>query len=211
MDLEKGGSAETASSKTKSATAAADESASAVAESSVPQSSGAAQGFSWRLATVFTIVILGLGFLGFALTNYAPKGASWYWVVVLPAFAAMGIWQTWASVRKDGKTNWQLVRKQIYHWLALFVAIKILFVLIATGNIDREDGGLVALLLMALTCTLVGVNFDWIFIPIGVLLGAVILVAGCFKEYVWLVLLGAGLAVVLLLALQRLVQRRKKD
>jgi hypothetical protein len=175
------------------------------------ETTSATQGFSWRLAGVLTIAMVGLGFLGFALMNYAPKGASWYWVVVLPAFAAMGIWQTWTNVRKDGKTNWPLVRKQIYHWLALFVAIKILFLLISTGNINREDGGLVALLLMALTCTLVGVNFDWIFIPIGVLMGAGALVAALFREYVWLVLLGMGLAVILLLTLQRFVRRKESD
>jgi hypothetical protein len=184
---------------------------SAAAKDRTAATGNADQAFSWRLALVLTAAVVGLGFLGFALTNYAPQGASWYWVVILPAFAAIGIWQTWSTVRKEGRTNWPLVRKQIYHWLALFVAIKILFVLIYSGNIDREDGGLVALLLMALTCTLVGVNFNWIFIAIGVLLGAGVLVAGCFREYIWLTLLGLGLATVLLLALQRLARRKKTN
>jgi hypothetical protein len=171
----------------------------------------ATQAFSWRLAGVLTVAMVGLGFLGFALMNYAPKGASWYWVVVLPAFAAMGIWQTWTNVRKNGRTNWPLVRKQIYHWLALFVAIKIVFILIATNNVTGEVGGLVALLLMALTCTLVGVSFDWVFIVIGALLGIVVLTAACFREYVWLVLLGIGLAAIVLLTLQHFARRKESD
>ena len=85
--------------------------------------------------------------------------ASWFWVLVLPGFAAIAIWHTWKSVRADGKTNWPVLRKQIYHWIAFFISIKIMFVLIYTGNISGRGGGLVALLLMALTFTLVGVKF----------------------------------------------------
>jgi hypothetical protein len=172
---------------------------------------GVPKRFSWRLTIILAAVVLGLGFIGFALTNYAPKRASWYWVVVLPAFAVLGVWQTWSSVRTDGKTNWPLIRKQIYHWLALFVALKVLFVLIYAGNVGGDAGGLVALLLVALTCTLVGVTFDWVFIPIGVLLGVSVLVAGLFQEYVWLGLVGLGLAFVLLLLLQRFGRPKEKE
>ena len=164
--------------------------------------------FPWRLALLVGIVLLALGVIGFALMNYAPQRASWYWVVVLPAFAAIGIWHTWSSVNKDGKTDWKLIRRQIYHWVALFLAIKVLFVLIYTGNISGDGAGLMAMLLMALTCTLVGVNFDWVFILVGVVLGAAVLIASWFHEYVWLGLVALGLAVILLLTLQTLGKRR---
>ena len=146
--------------------------------------------------------------IGFALTNYAPERASWFWVLVLPGFAAIAIWHTWKSVRTDGKTNWPVLRKQIYHWIAFFIAIKVMFVLIYTGNISGRGGGLVALLLMALTCTLVGVSFDWLFIFVGVLLGIAVLVAAWFQEYVWLVLLALGLAFAVLVLVQYLTRRK---
>ena len=110
-----------------------------------------------------------------------------------------------------GKTNWPVVRKQIYHWIAFFIAIKIMFVLIYTGNISGRGGGLVALLLMALTCTLVGVSFDWLFIFVGVLLGIAVLVAAWFQEYVWLVLLALALAFGVLVLVQYLTRRRETD
>ena len=170
---------------------------------------GAAPRISWRVVLVVTLILVGLSLVGFALTNYAPERASWFWVLVLPGFAAIAIWHTWKSVRADGKTNWHVLRKQIYHWIAFFIAIKIMFVLIYTGNISGRGGGLVALLLMALTCTLVGVSFDWLFIFVGALLGIAVLVAAWFQEYVWLVLLALGLAFAVLVLVQYLTRREK--
>ena len=170
---------------------------------------GAAPRISWRVILIVSLVLVGFSLVGFALTNYAPERASWFWVLVLPGFAAIAIWHTWKSVRADGKTNWPVLRKQIYHWIAFFIAIKIMFVLIYTGNISGRGGGLVALLLMALTCTLVGVSFDRLFILVGVLLGIAVLVAAWFQEYVWLVLLALGLAFAVLVLLQYLTRREK--
>ncbi|MGA2258306.1 MAG: hypothetical protein ABSG53_26885 [Thermoguttaceae bacterium] len=166
---------------------------------------------SWRVVLVVALAMVGLSLVGFALTNYAPDNASWFWVLVLPGFAAIAIWHTWKSVRADGKTNWPVLRKQIYHWIAFFIAIKIMFVLIYTGNISGRGGGLVALLLMALTCTLVGVSFDWLFIFVGALLGIAVLVAAWFQEYVWLVLLALGLAFAVLVLVQYYARRQGAD
>ena len=166
---------------------------------------------SWHVVLIVALVMVGLSLVGFALTNYAPDNASWFWVLVLPGFAAIAIWHTWKSVRSDGKTNWPVLRKQIYHWIAFFIAIKIMFVLIYTGNISGRGGGLVALLLMALTCTLVGVSFDWLFIFVGVLLGIAVLVAAWFQEYVWLVLLALALAFAVLVLVQYVTRRRAAE
>jgi hypothetical protein len=163
---------------------------------------------SWRGLSIVAIILLGLALIGFALTDYAPEHASWFWVLILPAFAALGIWDTWRSMRSGGKTNWSVVRKQIYHWLALFIAIKVLFLLIYSGNISGHGGGLIALLLMALTCTLVGVNFDRVFILVGILLCASVLAGGWFQQYIWLVLLALGLSFILLITVQWLGRRQ---
>ena len=171
----------------------------------------AAPRISWRVILIVSLVLVGFSLVGFALTNYAPERASWFWVLVLPGFAAIAIWHTWKSVRADGKTNWPVLRKQIYHWIAFFIAIKIMFVLIYTGNISGRGGGLVALLLMALTCALVGVSFDWLFIFVGALLGIAVLVAAWFQEYVWLVLLALGLAFAVLVLLQYFTRREKAE
>ena len=163
---------------------------------------------SWRGLSIVAIILLGLALIGFALTDYAPEHASWFWVLILPAFAALGIWDTWQTVRSDGKTNWPVVRKQIYHWIALFVAIKVLFVLIYTGNVSGHGGGLIALLLMALTCILVGVNFNRVFILVGILLCGSVLAGAWFEQYIWLVLLALGLSFILLITVQRFGRRK---
>jgi hypothetical protein len=162
---------------------------------------------SWRVPLVVSIVLIGTSIAGFALTNYAPERASWYWILILPAFAAVPLWHTWTTIRSSGKTNWPIVRKQIYHWIALLIAMQVLFVLIRSGNIDGHSGGLVALLLMALTCANVGISFDWVFIVVGAILTVAVLVAAWFQEYLWLVLLALGLAFVVLLLVQWFARR----
>jgi hypothetical protein len=166
---------------------------------------------SWRGLSIVAIILLGLALIGFALTDYAPEHASWFWVLILPAFAALGIWDTWRNIRNDGKTNWSVVRIQIYHWIALFVAIKVLFLLIYSGNISGHGGGLMALLLMALTCALVGVNFDRVFIFVGILLCGSVLAGGWFQQYIWLVLLALGLSFLLLITVQWIERRKRAD
>ncbi len=56
--------------------------------------SGVMSRASWRIPLIVSIVLIGTSIVGFALTNYAPQRASWYWVLVLPAFAAVPIWHT---------------------------------------------------------------------------------------------------------------------
>ncbi|MGO9114707.1 MAG: hypothetical protein ACLP9L_36285 [Thermoguttaceae bacterium] len=170
-----------------------------------------ASGASWRIPLIVSILLIGTSIAGFALTNYAPERASWYWVLILPAFAAVPIWHTWTTIRRGGKTNWSIVRKQIYHWVALLIAIQVLFVLIRNETINGRSGSLVALLLMALTCANVGINFDWVFIVVGAILAMAVLVAALFQEYVWLVMLGLGLAFVVLLLMQWLARRKGTD
>jgi hypothetical protein len=164
---------------------------------------------AWRIPFIVSILLIGTSIAGFALTNYAPERASWYWVLVLPAFAAVPIWHTWTTIRSGGKTNWLVVRKQIYHWFALLVAMQLLFILIRSGNIDGHSGGLVALLLMALACADIGISFDWVFVVVGAILALAVLVAAWFQEYVWLVLLALGLAFVVLVLVQYFARQRK--
>src|SRR5690349_5854817 len=79
---------------------------------------------SWREPMIIAIILSGAAIGGFALTDYDPQRASWYWVLILPVFAAVAVWHAWKNDRGDGKPNWAMVRRQIYPWLALLIAIK---------------------------------------------------------------------------------------
>ena len=111
---------------------------------------GAAAQATWRIPLIVSVVLIGTSIAGFALTNYAPERASWYWVLILPAFAAVPIWHTWTTIRRDGKTNWPIMRKQIYHWIALLVAMHVSSCSFIPATFRGRGGSLVALLLMAL-------------------------------------------------------------
>ena len=51
-------------------------------------------------------------------------------------------------------------------------------------------------------------SFDWIFIFVGAIAGMVVLMAVWFQQYVWLVMLGLGLAFVILLLVQWFMRRK---
>jgi hypothetical protein len=162
--------------------------------------------FFWREPLIIAMILSGSAIGAFALTDYDPQHASWIWVLLLPVFAAVAIWHTWKSARSGKKTDWPLIRRQIYHWLTLLITIKVLFVLVLKDIVTGSAGGMVALLLMALTCTLVGINFDWVFIPVGVILGCGVLIAALFRQYIWLMLVALAVAFAVLEIIRRFVR-----
>jgi hypothetical protein len=161
---------------------------------------------SWREPLIITMILSGAAIGGFALTDYDPQRASWYWVLILPVFAAVAVWHTWKSLRVEGKTNWPLIRRQIYPWLALLIAIKVLFFLIYAGTFSGQAPGLVALLLVALTCTLVGINVDMVFILVGIVLTCAVIIAVQFRKYIWLLLIALAVAFAALELIRRLTR-----
>jgi len=144
----------------------------------------------WREPLIIAIFLSMAAIGGFTLTDNNPQRAAWYWLLILPVFAAVAIWHTWKSIRDGRKTNWPLARRQIFTWLALLVTIKVLFVLIYKDKFAGEGAGLVALLLIALTCAHVGINFDWVFLPVGIILACTVVMATLLRQYAWLLLAG---------------------
>jgi hypothetical protein len=160
-----------------------------------------------RLVLVGTLVVLVM--LGLFLTNISVYRARWYWTAMFPAFALVSIWHELAKRRLDGPPVQEILFRQALHWLGPIVAVRIMFLQFARGQMDADSVALVTLLLLAVTSYLAGVNFERSFIWIGVLLGIVSVIATEIEAFLWLILALAIVALALALTSVTLLRRHK--
>jgi hypothetical protein len=67
--------------------------------------------------------------------------------------------------------------------------------------------GMNALLLLALGCYLAGIHLDWLFVPVGLLLTLALVCVAKADQYLWLVFVVGGLAIVGLFFAMRWLNR----
>lgn len=144
-----------------------------------------------------------LAAIGIAVTDFAPYRGFWYWVVMVPVFAAASLYTSWSHGRWRGAAGSTVLRTQVLHWLGGFVAVHLVFVLWRAGRMANEAAGLVALLTLALTTFLSGVYGDWRFCLVGVLLGTIVTGAAFVEEFAWMILMPLTVAVVVAVLLWR--------
>ena len=66
-----------------------------------------------------------------------------------------------------------------------------------TDIMDRSAAADAALLLLALTCVLAGIHFEWMFLVIGTVLALMVVVVAKTEQFeMWLIMVPAALAAV---------------
>jgi hypothetical protein len=113
---------------------------------------------------------------------------------MVPIFAGASLFTGWTRARDRGQSIHQILWRQALHWLALALAVYLVFMLEQTGRLNREDAGLVALLALSLTTLLAGVHFDWRLMLLGGVLGVTAACAAFVEEFFWILLLPAVVA-----------------
>ncbi len=161
----------------------------------------------WALQVLF-LVLLGLAGLG--LTDFAPEKAEWYWVLMLPVFGLVGMWMT-AGHRKEGQKLWPAIRTQVYHWLGFLIAIKLMFLLVHTGTLDRNASGLVSLILLFLTTFYGGLIYHKLYLLVSALLAVAVVVCSYVEEYMWILLVSLLVMILILIPLQLRRARRAHE
>ena len=160
-----------------------------------------------RHALLSVELVLGLlvllAAIGIAVTDFAPYRGFWYWVVMVPIFAAASLYTSWSHDRWKGAAGSTVLRTQLLHWLGGFVAVHLVFVLWRAGRMANEAAGLVALLTLALTTFLSGVYGDWRFCLVGLLLGAIVAGAAFVEEFAWMIMMPLTVALVVAVLLWR--------
>ena len=133
--------------------------------------------------------LIGLSYIGIALTRVSAHTAYLYWVVMIPLFGAISLLAQWQLVRADSQT-WSLhLRRQLFHWIGLWVAVHLTYMLLRVGLLHYESVGFVVFLLLAFAFFLQGVYVDWRFYIVGGFLAVSLLVAMYLAAYLWIILL----------------------
>src|SRR5579862_2694699 len=127
-----------------------------------------------ELSLLRQILIVGaLGVLimvGLFLANYSPTAADWYWSAMFPIFGLVCLGHQLAKGNTNGMAAWQLPLIQALHWLGPIVAVRIIFLQFARGQMPADSVALMILLVLAVTAYLAGIHFDRSFVWVSAVL-----------------------------------------
>ena len=119
-----------------------------------------------RLESIFVRRLLMVGVLGVMvmiglfLSNYSSEKARYYWCAMFPIFGLACLAHELAAGRACEIALWRILLRQALHWIGPIVAVKILFMQHARGQMSTDAVALTIILLLAVTCFLAGVHFD---------------------------------------------------
>lgn len=154
---------------------------------------------------VWTSVLILLSVGGIAVMQFFPERAILYWLVMVPVFgvvSAVGGRSVQRHALHPVPASIRL-RLQFLHWLGLLLALLLVFLMRDAGTLVPETAGLTALLLLALTCFLAGVHFDWHFLVLGTLLGLTVAGGVLAEQFFWVLMAPAVIALVVVVIARR--------
>jgi hypothetical protein len=144
------------------------------------------------------IAMLLVAFVGVAINDFTGKPIIIYWQLLAPAYALICIAAGWE--REGGNRTW-LIRTQAIHWLACFVAMRLLFLPQVRGVLNDNATGLSLLTVLALSTFLAGLHANaWRIAVVGLLL-ALSVPAAAWLEQSALLLTVEALLVIIVAAL----------
>jgi len=149
------------------------------------------------------IALLVLAIGGMAVEDYSASSGLSYWLVVIPVFGAVSVANGWRRARARGKSVSSVLRSHLLHWSTLVVAVYLIYLLEITGQLNRQDAGLVALLCLSLTTLLAGIHLDWRLAILGVLLAVSTACSALVEEFFWILLIPAVIAGAIVVWLSR--------
>jgi hypothetical protein len=162
-----------------------------------------------RLESIFVGRLLVVGVLGVMvmiglfLSNYSSERARYYWCAMFPIFGLGCLAHELAAGRAYEIALWRILLRQALHWIGPIVAVKILFMQHARGQMSTDAVALTIILLLAVTCFLAGVHFDRSFYWVSAFLALAAVIGTEVETYLWfvVVLLLVGVAVAVLSAI----------
>jgi hypothetical protein len=149
-----------------------------------------------RALVAATLVLLVM--VGLFITNFSRQHAFLYWSAMFPAFGAICAWHLIKA--DDLRTNqplWQIMLRLVLHWAGPIVAVRILFLQLARGQMDAAAVALMAVVLLAVTCFLAGLHLDGSFIWASVLLAIAAIIGTDVEAYIWLIAAVALIAIAI--------------
>jgi hypothetical protein len=157
------------------------------------------------------LIVGGMGVLimfGLFLANYSIQRADWYWSAMFPVFGLVCLGHQLLAGDTHARPVWMVILKQALHWLGPIVAVRIIFLQLARGQMDADAVALMILLVLAVTCFLAGIHFDHSFVWVSAFLVLVGLLGTEIESYLWLIVVIFLLAIALVAFSAVLIRHR---
>ncbi len=129
------------------------------------------------------VFMLALAILGAAVSQAVETGGRYYWLALVLIYAAISITRTYLRARDQAQSLWSMVGTQVLHWVGVLVAINIILLFESAGVSDRGPAADYSLLVLALSCYLAGVHFDWTFMLLGGMLAVIAVGLGYLDQF----------------------------
>ena len=147
------------------------------------------------------ILVVGLLWIlvmiGLFLTNVSHEKARFYWSAMFPIFGLVSIWHELMGRGRAIAPVWKMLAVQALHWLGPIIAVRILFLQLARGQMDADAVALVTLLILAVTSFLAGVHLDRSFYWVSGVLAFAAVIGTEVEAYLWLLAVIAIVAIAI--------------
>jgi 4-hydroxybenzoate polyprenyltransferase len=140
-------------------------------------------GANWKIQLGVLCGMLLLALIGMGLTQAMQKGAWEYWLFVVIVYAGLGLWRSTRKAKQDGQPIKQLISRELSHWMTLLAFLAVLMLLERKEIIDRDSASDVALMMLAFSCCLAGIHFDWMLMIVGVVLTIMLVALAMLEQY----------------------------
>ena len=178
-------------SETESQTVAKDAPAATIAPASSDWTGRIEEGLLRRLLIVGVLSVLVM--IGLFLTNVSHLHARYYWSAMFPIFGIVSLWHELVGPNSNPGPLWKRVLRQVLHWLGPIVAVQIIFLQLARGQMDADSVALVTLVILAVTCFMAGVHMDRSFYWVSAALAFAAVVGTEVEAYLWML---AAIAII---------------
>jgi len=142
-------------------------------------------------------ILLALSFVGVAYTDIAGVRSINFWLWMIPVFAIAAIVLEWSRYVRGEIDGFHFIRQQLLHWTAVFIAIKLIFVLLNIGRLPSNAASYVLMTIMSLSTFLAGIYIGWRFIVLGIFIALATVLAAYLETYVW-VLIPIAIGIILI-------------
>jgi hypothetical protein len=165
------------------------------------------EGLLLRLLIVGALCVLVM--IGLFLTNVSHLHARYYWSAMFPIFGIVCLWHELAGSGGDPVPVWRRILRQVLHWLGPIVAVQIIFLQLARGQMDADSVALVTLVILAVTCFMAGVHMDRSFYWVSVALAFAAVIGTEVEAYLWMLAAIAIVAVAITVFAATALRRRR--
>ena len=158
----------------------------------------AASGSRWKIQLGVLCGMILLALVGLGLTQaYQGRGVWECWLFVIVVYAGLGLWRSTRKAKLDEKPIKELVARELAHWMTLLAFIGVVLLLERREIIDRESASDVSLMLLAFSCCLAGIHFDWLLTIMGVVLTIMLVAMATLEQYaivMWILMILVAIA-----------------